>query len=469
MKNRTGKIIITFLVMIAMLFAYRPEQAKASITADPYDYYDSHGSYTYVSREKAEQMMFSMADGTYPWCTEKIIYEGSAIFPYKPGEGTTYFEQQLVSSYRKAVNNDYYIFNTEVTGYDGKAYTATMMGPSGYIYNGNNNFTLEEFIEADNELTAVAASLNSGSTYERLKKILDWVCDRYEYGEDEGGAAYMNICTSLRSNLAVCREYAETVQLLADKMGLECYIWLPEDLAHALNIVFLDGQYYFLDATFYDTTSGVSGFFEGLDNPHAYEKYDADDVAAHGITIAATSYQTSDRKTDTTPVNTETGSSNSNSVIVIETEQATASHTEYIPPQTSVQETEAYENEVIHITGAVIDVYPEYTEAAEDAENMTVPETEEESEAEAGTEIETTKSEKETVKSPKETVTATEAETQTDTAVSLTDDTDNTSGKTGKKPYVGFIIAGVILLAGVGTAVVLTVKKRRAADESDSE
>ena len=466
MKNRTGKILTTLLVMIAVLFMYRPEQAMAAV--DPYDYSDASGPYTYVSREKAEQMMFSMADGTYPWCSERIIYEGSEIFPYKQGGGTTYFEQQLVSSYRRAVNNDYYIFNTKVTGNDGKTYTATMMGPSGYIYNGNKTFTLEEFMEADAELSAVAASLNSGNTYERLKKVLDWVCNRYEYGESEGGAGYMNICTSLRTNKAVCREYAETVQLLADKMGLECYMWLPDKKSHALNIVFLDGQYYFLDATFYDTTDGVSGFFEGLDSPRAYEKYDADDVAAHGITIAATSYQTSDRKTNTTPTFAETSPSN-NTVVTTETEWVTTSYTEHIPPQTTAQETEAYENEIIYTTGVAInDIYPEDTEAAENTEGTTVSETEEETENVTEAETET-KKEKETTKSQKETNAVTEAENQTDTVASSVNDTDNTPGETGKKSYAGFIIAGVILLAGAGTAVVLTVRKRRTRDENNSE
>lgn len=86
--------------------------------------------------------------------------------------------------------------------------------------------------------------------YDKARAVYEYVISNtvYEYSDDD-----QSIAGVFRDGQAVCAGYAGAVQYLLERMGVEC-LYVTGDMKnsaedHAWNVVNLDGNYYYLDAT----------------------------------------------------------------------------------------------------------------------------------------------------------------------------------------------------------------------------
>lgn len=94
---------------------------------------------------------------------------------------------------------------------------------------------------------------------ERLEAAYLYLVKNVTY--EENSADSQNICSALINHRSVCAGYSKALQVLLQKMGIEClYIsgTLTGRRSHAWNMVKLDGKYYHTDVT-----HGDRSFFDG--------------------------------------------------------------------------------------------------------------------------------------------------------------------------------------------------------------
>ncbi len=126
---------------------------------------------------------------------------------------------------------------------------------------------------------SVADTLRGKSTYEQIKGAYDWLCNNIRYDHSlENHSVY----SALIEKYTVCEGYAMAFQLIMEELGIESYIAVGPD--HAWNAVRLDGQLYWVDATWGDQESYIwyQWFLFGTN-------YRANDTS---LPIASSSYYT---------------------------------------------------------------------------------------------------------------------------------------------------------------------------------
>ena len=137
--------------------------------------------------------------------------------------------------------------------------------------NGTVTFTVYYYTDADQEaavtsrVDSLLAELHpSGTDYEKIKTVYDWMCNHIEYDYDNlGNPNYYLQYTAyaaLINGTSVCQGYANLLYRLALELGIDCRIitgW-SNSQNHAWNIVKLGDSYYNLDAT-WDTAYAQVG------------------------------------------------------------------------------------------------------------------------------------------------------------------------------------------------------------------
>ena len=147
----------------------------------------------------------------------------------------------------------------------GDSYTIMVKNIEGTM----SSFTYNE-IYTPQEITkmrvAIANSLKSLDVdtgerdYRQLRTIHDWLCDRIEYteGDHQGdiyGALVLGEC--------VCEGYSTAFSYICHLYGYDCvviigYTYASDTIPHAWNLVYGEGDWYFVDVTWDDTSSSPS-------------------------------------------------------------------------------------------------------------------------------------------------------------------------------------------------------------------
>lgn len=157
--------------------------------------------------------------------------------------------------------------------------------------------TADELRKADAKIDAKLASLSSLSKKDKLLAIADYVCNSTSYGTQklpDGGYDDINgvydVLFGVRTN-TVCTSYALTFQRFMERAGIPCFIL--SNIAHAWNMVELDGVWYGIDCTA-DNGSQIDRphFLMGSSTMKQYSTAQLDPLKIFGRnhTIAATNY-----------------------------------------------------------------------------------------------------------------------------------------------------------------------------------
>ena len=136
-----------------------------------------------------------------------------------------------------------------------EVYTTSYQGSDYCEFSPGYTYTEEEITEIRqamyNAREAVSSLIPEGAdTYEKVKTVYSYIIDTAEYASSEDD---QNVAGIFWRKQAVCAGYARAVQYLLEQLEVPC-IYVEGDArdsdeGHAWNIVQIDGQYYYVDAT----------------------------------------------------------------------------------------------------------------------------------------------------------------------------------------------------------------------------
>ncbi|MDO5382614.1 MAG: transglutaminase domain-containing protein [Eubacteriales bacterium] len=113
----------------------------------------------------------------------------------------------------------------------------------------SKGYTKEMYLQADARLLQIAESCNGDTDYEKISKAYNYLCENVAYDHSYvKGTPY----SAIVEGTSVCSGYAESFQIIMEKLGVESYICAGNisGVAHAWNAVKVDGETYYVDATF---------------------------------------------------------------------------------------------------------------------------------------------------------------------------------------------------------------------------
>lgn len=128
------------------------------------------------------------------------------------------------------------------------------------VYSANYIMSEEEIAAAwdtiNQYVDACMKGLPAGAgEYEKVRYVYDFIILNTEYNVEAPNN--QNICSVFINRESVCLGYAKAVQYLLQEMGVACTVITGEVTSgegHAWNLVKLNGQYYYVDATWGDAS-----------------------------------------------------------------------------------------------------------------------------------------------------------------------------------------------------------------------
>ncbi len=147
-----------------------------------------------------------------------------------------------------------------VSGYVYRTYTNTNTGEILYIeFEPDYTMTQAERDSYQKSIDASAAQMLSGlpaqgDDYEKVKYLYETLIENVEY--DKSAEQNQNIISVFVYRATVCQGYACAMQYLLEQIGIPCVIVTGTSNGenHAWNMVMLDGDYYYVDTTWGNST-----------------------------------------------------------------------------------------------------------------------------------------------------------------------------------------------------------------------
>lgn len=105
----------------------------------------------------------------------------------------------------------------------------------------------------DYYVSAALSGMPGGDDYTRIKYIYEYIIKNTEY--DLNAVDNQNICSVFINGRSVCQGYAKATQYLCERAGIQCSLitgTTTQDGNHAWNLVYSDGEYYYVDTTWGD-------------------------------------------------------------------------------------------------------------------------------------------------------------------------------------------------------------------------
>ena len=130
-------------------------------------------------------------------------------------------------------------------------------------FKGTYIYSQEEKQEKEAQIENIAFKMLSGigadaTDYEKVKYVYETIINQTEY--DMESEDNQNICSVFLNQKSVCQGYAKAVQYLLDKLNIPAALVIgtvETGEGHAWNLVKVNNQYYYLDATWGDASYTV--------------------------------------------------------------------------------------------------------------------------------------------------------------------------------------------------------------------
>ncbi len=126
------------------------------------------------------------------------------------------------------------------------------------VFSGNYIYDIEEIRVRQEKIADVAAKIVDGAPdttdeYEKVKYVYETIIRNTEY--DTASVDNQNICSVFLNGRSVCQGYAKALQYLLREMGMDAGLVIGtvrEGDGHAWNLVSVNDNWYYLDATWGD-------------------------------------------------------------------------------------------------------------------------------------------------------------------------------------------------------------------------
>ena len=138
----------------------------------------------------------------------------------------------------------------------------------------------EAIIEA--EAAAIAEEASQFDTeVEQMLYVHDWLVGNLDY-DSTGDQTYNNVYGAFVDNCTMCVGYSTAFYYIMDLLGIDCYLVISNRLSHMWNLVYLDGEFYYVDCTFDDLTYSSINLAQGiLSGQYRYSNFLVSDLTLY--------------------------------------------------------------------------------------------------------------------------------------------------------------------------------------------
>lgn len=199
--------------------------------------------YTYMSRAEAQALIDDYYNYNAYFGQELIYYLGDPIEGFDHRVHGTY---NTYKTYKEATRQCL-VDSQRIND----MYSASVL-LSVVVETWDESMSESQYNTAMSTLRSISSQFNYGSDYDKIMNVAEYVASNISYDYSK---TYGDIYHGIVEGTGVCAAYAECFQICMENLGIESYIYT--DSAHALNVVALDGQYYFVDPTNMSDPNGV--------------------------------------------------------------------------------------------------------------------------------------------------------------------------------------------------------------------
>ena len=199
--------------------------------------------YTYMSRAEAQALIDDYYNYNAYFGQELIYYLGDPIEGFDHRVHGTY---NTYKTYKEATRQCL-VDSQRIND----MYSASVL-LSVVVETWDESMSESQYNTAMSTLRSISSQFNYGNDYDKIMNVAEYVATNISYDYSK---TYGDIYHGIVEGTGVCAAYAECFQICMENLGIESYIYT--DSAHALNVVALDGQYYFVDPTNMSDPNGV--------------------------------------------------------------------------------------------------------------------------------------------------------------------------------------------------------------------
>lgn len=220
--------------------------------------YDGAFEYAAQSLNEAELLWYRDIKQALGSFGENVQLDGAAL-----EEGCC--EEDIDRIFQCVLNDHPELFYVE-----GYSYTRYTRGEriTAVVFSGAYSIDRETAESRREEIEAAAAEILSGiagdaDQYTRVKYVYDTIIRETDY--DPSAPDNQNVYSVFVNHRSVCQGYAKATQYLLNRLGVECTLVLGTveteegQEGHAWNLVRVDGNYYYVDATWGDASYSLQG------------------------------------------------------------------------------------------------------------------------------------------------------------------------------------------------------------------
>ena len=199
---------------------------------------ESQGQYAYDTLEQDEKLVYNqIAEGTKNWEETITVSTNDA--------------DKLEKAYQAFLSE-----HAEIFWIEGYGFTIYEVGglKTDYVFTPKYSYTQKEVQQKQEKIDAYAAECLKGlasdaSDYEKVTYIYEYIIKNTEYNLKAEES--QNICSVFIQRSSVCMGYAKAMQYLLHNIGIPCIVvsGTADGVSHAWNLVQMDGDYYYVDAT----------------------------------------------------------------------------------------------------------------------------------------------------------------------------------------------------------------------------